>query len=88
MLETESTKIKHQAVKKRVFRTFEDAREYARTLKLKTSMEWKEHYLQNGLPEGIPKVPIYKYKSKGWVSWVDWLGSSYIGRRKKNGNKT
>lgn len=56
--------------------SYEEARKIARTLKLKTQIEWKEYYSNNKL-EGIPASPQGVYKDKGWVSWGDFLG--YLG---------
>src|SRR5262249_8517539 len=61
-------------------RPFEEAREYARTLKLKSNTEWRERARdrsfanKNRLPDDIPSSPDNVYK-KEWISWGDWLGT-------------
>jgi len=68
------------------WRTFEEAREYIRSLKLKTQNEWNK-FCQNLLPEkgrkpfDIPSNPDKVYKNTGWVSMPDWIGSSFISRK-------
>ena len=57
---------------------FEEAREYARRLCLKSSMEWRVFVKTKGIPSNIPKRPSSAYKNSGWVSFGDWLGT---GRR-------
>jgi hypothetical protein len=49
--------------------SFEEAREYARTLDIKTSIAWREitH------PADIPSDPYYAYRAE-WISWADYLG--------------
>ncbi len=61
--------------------SFEDARSYVHSLKLKSIDEWK--YYCNGLmielgniPDFIPKNPKQVYKNKGWWGLYDWLGLS------------
>ena len=62
-----------------IFRDFESAREFARSLKLKTRVEFQE-YVRKYNPVDIPNAPNITYKDKGWVSWGDWLGTGRIGR--------
>ena len=52
------------------FRTFEQAREFARGLNLKNQYEYRaiKH------PDDIPKKPETKYKHSGWKGWADFLG--------------
>jgi len=64
---------------KRIARTFEDAREFARNLKLSSSKEWS-HYCQ-GKIAGLPLLPAdmaarpdRTYRHQGWAGWGDWLG--------------
>jgi hypothetical protein len=61
--------------------SFEEAREYARGLKLKTSTDWKK-YCGDKMPEkdekpkNIPSHPHNHYKDE-WLGWHDWLGSDH-----------
>ena len=54
---------------------FKVAREYARSLKLKSRMGW-ERIVISGKLKGtqIPAHPDRVYKNHGWKDWDDWLG--------------
>ena len=63
-------------------RCFEEAREYARSLNLKSIQEWEkfrngEDFERGPCPGDVPVWPPHSYKEKGWVSWVDWLGLTF-----------
>lgn len=67
----------------RQFRPFEDARAFARSTTLKTQTEWRQFCRDNRsdtgkLPSDIPSNPDHIYKSTGWISWGDWLGTGSI----------
>lgn len=67
------------ATSKRKFRSFKKAREFARTLNLRSLKEWNKYYTGkiNHLPpkpDDIPTAPNKTYKNKGWVCWADFLG--------------
>ncbi len=59
---------------------FQDARDFARKLRLENRRQWRE-YCQRELPargnrpDNIPSSPERTYKGKGWISWPDWLGT-------------
>ncbi|MDB4105845.1 hypothetical protein N9545_10000, partial [Salibacteraceae bacterium] len=55
------------------FLPFEEAREVARSLNLKSSNEWQS-WAKSERPSNIPSHPREKYKDQGWVGWYDWLG--------------
>jgi hypothetical protein len=68
---------------KKTFRNFDDARSFARSLKLKSQSEWVEYCRGNfpdkGLrPSDIPQQPSSTYAGKGWISMGDWLGTGAI----------
>jgi superfamily II DNA or RNA helicase len=68
---------------KKTFRNFNDARSFARSLKLKNQSEWVEYCRGNlpdkGLrPRDIPRSPSRTYAGKGWISMGDWLGTGAI----------
>jgi hypothetical protein len=70
------------------FRPFEESREFARSLKLKTFSEWrafsKGEMPDKGLrPDDIPGSPAKVYKGKGWISWGDWLGTGFPSRSRR-----
>ena len=58
--------------------TFEEAREYAHFLKLKSGTEWKKLVRENALSLHIPSYPNEVYKDKGWNGWGDFLGTNII----------
>ena len=65
--------------KKKFYLPFEEARDAARKLGLKSSVEWykfkKGLMPENGLlPPGVPQNPKHVYKKQGWIDYQDWLG--------------
>ena len=71
------------APKLRKYREFELARKFVHRLKLKSQAEWDKytHGLMPAigtLPPDIPMTPRNTYKSKGWVSMGDWIGTERI----------
>ncbi|MDY0192846.1 MAG: DEAD/DEAH box helicase family protein [Aliarcobacter butzleri] len=62
--------------------SFQEAREFVRSLKLKNTYEW-ESYKKGELdgyeqmPDNIPKSPYKVYKDCGWIGMNDWLGTKY-----------
>ena len=71
------------ASRNRVYRPFEEARAFVRSLKLKSETEWTEYYKGNHPSKGvrpmdIPSAPRQVYKDKGWVSMSDWLGTGKL----------
>ena len=68
---------------KKVWRPFEEAREFVRSLKLRNQTEWKE-YLESGeRPNDIPSSPDSNYKNNGWINWGDWLGTGSIATKNR-----
>ena len=70
---------------KRNFRSFERARAFARSLRLKNSNEWiafcQGKMPQKGtLPKDIPASPNGHYSNKGWKGMGDWLGTGNVPR--------
>jgi hypothetical protein len=68
---------------KRKYRSFEEAREYARSLGLSWWREWTEHAKSCALPPDIPREPRAVYKDSGWVSVGDWLGTGNVATYKR-----
>ena len=54
--------------------SFEEARDYVRSLNLKSTKDWKKYYEIGMKPENIPFCPQSVYKNEGWKSWADFLG--------------
>ena len=66
----------------RSFRSFKQARKFARSLKLKSRAEWNEFCKSGDLPQDIPTNPHRTYED--WVSMPDWLGIDRIANRFRN----
>lgn len=64
----------------KIWRKFTLAREFARSMKLKSQAEWNA--LKNK-PEDIPASPSQVYKD-GWISWGDWLGTNYVSNQSRD----
>jgi hypothetical protein len=68
------------APQNRRYRSFEEAREFARSVGLKSRAQWirfcREQTRGKGrLPEDIPAKPERVYANKGWAGMSDWLGT-------------
>ena len=65
--------------RKKFFRPFEQAREFTRTLGLKSSVDWYKYRKglipgKPPLPQDIPGNPKSIYRNQ-WVNFQDWLGA-------------
>ena len=60
------------------FRDFESAREFVRSLELKSGKYWKEYVKSGNKPDDIPNWPDGVYKNKGWKGWGDFLGNGNV----------
>lgn len=69
---------KYRLSQSQEFRSFEEARNYARSLGLKSMTEWKKLVQLDALPSDIPSYPNSVYKTKGWKGTGDFLGTGYI----------
>lgn len=72
----------------RKYQPFEKAREYARSLGIKSGKEWsmfcKGKLLGKGnKPDDIPTQPQKVYKNDGWKGMGDWLGTFAIAKFKR-----
>jgi len=70
-----------------VWRPFEEARKFARALRLNNSTEWREYRTGNmpekgTRPDDIPSAPDKIYADKGWAGMADWLGTGTAYRHK------
>ena len=70
----------------RHYRSFREARTFARKLKFRNQHEWflfcKEQMRKKGrLPMDISSTPYNAYKKKGWTNWGDWLGTGTVAAR-------
>jgi formylglycine-generating enzyme required for sulfatase activity len=66
------------ANKDKIYQSFEEARKYARSLKLSTSEQWLELGRLGKLPPDIPSGLERYYKKKGWKGYGDFLGTGNI----------
>jgi Helicase conserved C-terminal domain/Type III restriction enzyme, res subunit len=60
------------------FRTFKQARAYARSLNLESRLQWQRHWESRKRPLDIPASPRSVYIGKGWAGWPDWLGTKTL----------
>lgn len=74
------------ATGKRVYRDFDEARIFARSLNLKVQTEWRNWIKLEIKPDDIPSAPDLIYKNKGWIDWADWLraGESLVNPNFRN----
>jgi len=63
---------------KKQFRSFENARKFAKSLKLKKQEDWKQYKTQQNFPFDLPKKPQEAYKNKGWKGWGNFLGTGNV----------
>jgi len=68
---------KTRKVWKKNSKSFEGARKFIHTLKLKNQREWKEYCKSGKKPEDIPFEPKTVYK-KEWKNLGDWLGNGTV----------
>jgi len=59
---------------KRKFVPFEEGRDFAKTLHLKSSSDWEDYRIKKRLPKEIPTHPERTYSTE-WQGWGDWLGT-------------
>jgi len=65
-------------VKSKNWKSFKEARKYARSLGLKSLREWNKFAKSTQLPSDIPIVPWLTYQNQGWTSSGDWLGTGKV----------
>jgi len=67
----------------RLYRSFNQARDYTRGLGIKSVAEWRQ-FCKGNLPDkgvpapDIPANPNQSYADKGWLGWGDWLGTGTV----------
>lgn len=62
---------------------FNEARNFVRSLKLGSVNEWREYAKTSSKPANVPSNPNDVYKSDGWKSFGDWLGTGRIADKDK-----
>lgn len=60
---------------KKAFRSFEEARAFVHTLKLKNQKQWIAYCSSGRKPADIPSNPFTTYMGKGWKGYGDWLNN-------------
>jgi hypothetical protein len=60
------------------YRSFKQARNFARSLGLKSQMEWLDYTKSGKKPDDIPACPDQTYSTKGWAGIGDWLGTGKV----------
>ena len=60
------------------FLPFKDALLYARSLKLKSSVEWWQWCKSVVRETNMPSQPHTTYKHEGWQGWGHWLGTGNV----------
>jgi Phage-integrase repeat unit len=62
----------------RKYRSFQDARTFARSLGLKSGVEWQAYCKSGRMPDDIPATPVNVYANNGWAGIGDWLGTGSV----------
>ena len=70
---------------KRIFKSFDDARAFARGLKLSGQKAWQV-WRKDHRPSDIPSRPDNFYKEAGWTNWGDFLGTGNKRKGRKPSN--
>ena len=70
-----SDEYKEKRRRANVYASFEEAREFVRSLGLVGVKEWQNYVKSGAKPDEIPNSPNIAYKEKGWVGVGDWLGT-------------
>ena len=65
----------------RTYKSFDEAREYIRSLNLSNQNDWRNLIKSGKLPIDIPSAPNTVYKDKGWISLGDWIGTGKIANK-------
>jgi hypothetical protein len=67
----------------RKYKSFEVARDFVYTLKLKNQKEWQDYCKSGQKPNFIPVAPDRIYKQDGWKGFGDWLGTGSVASKLK-----
>jgi len=69
-------------LQKKKFRSFEKARDFSHSLKLKSYKHWARYCKSGKRPIDIPSAPDQNYKTE-WKGWGDWLGTGRVAAQLK-----
>ena len=59
--------------KKKMVRSFDDAKMFALQMKIKSAKEWGILFKEKTIPNDLPSKPQIRYKDQ-WKGWADFLG--------------
>jgi hypothetical protein len=62
----------------RQYRSFEEARNFVRSLGVKSRSDWQGYCKSGKKPTDIPVNPQRKYANSGWLGWGDWFGTGRV----------
>jgi len=62
--------------------SFQEAKNYVKSLNLKSVSDWQKHCSSEDFPINIPKAPRIIYKDY-WLGWGDFLGSGNVAPQNK-----
>ena len=62
----------------RKYRSFVEARAFARSLGLNSAKEWRTYCKSDKRPADVPTKPNARYLGEGWSSWSHWLGTATL----------
>jgi len=62
---------------RRTFLPFKEARDFVRSLGLKSNAEWRTYCRSGDQPDNIPSSPHLVY-AKEFAGWADWLGTDTV----------
>jgi superfamily II DNA or RNA helicase len=65
-------------MKKGVYLSYQEVKEFVHKLGLKNQNEWREYCKSKNKPDNIPANPRGVYKNNGWISMGDFLGTGYV----------
>lgn len=71
------------ASQNREYCSFEEAKEFAKNIGIKTWKEWQNFSKSGKRPLNIPCSPEQVYKDKGWINWGDFLSTGVISAKEK-----
>lgn len=65
----------HRSGLNEIYLSFNEARDFARKLNLKSNRAWKKYRASGEKPFNIPTRPEKRYETEGWIGYGDWLGT-------------
>jgi hypothetical protein len=68
---------------RRDWRSFEEARQWARKSGALTEKDWRQLVKNTDFPQNIPKLPSRVFRDD-WKGWGDWLGTGNIAPQNAN----